>query len=94
VISAIAACQLAARAGSGPSAPDDGLLPARAAEAPAISRTCSSSHYMCRTLNPSPSPSLSLDDRAAPDSALGACYASDEAELTIAAIAGDIQNRA
>jgi len=27
-------------------------------------------------------------------SALGACYLSDEAELTIAAIAGDIQDRA
>jgi hypothetical protein len=27
-------------------------------------------------------------------SALGVCYVSDEAELTIAAIAGDIQDRA
>ena len=43
---------------------------------------------------PQPKPVASLYDRAAPDSALGACYASDEAELTIAAIAGDIQNRA
>ena len=29
-----------------------------------------------------------------PESALGARYVSDEAELTIAAIAGDIQDRA
>ena len=93
MISAIAACQLAARAGSGRGAPDDGLLPARAAEASAISRTCPSSHYICITLNPSPSPSPACMTEPRP-TRQGACYASDEAELTIAAIAGDIQNRA